>query len=221
MATLKLNSYELFTQSENNKPEFGAGVPAGCMLNIESAWFNNQLSYNTADGTGFSSVNGSPISSAGFSVVPSLTYVTLTAKQSNSRYYLNFTGNISTSTESNLGDWIGGFGFLVDTNGGTSWQHVGAGVNVNQPSNVKYFLSRASATGGGNDSYYSMQLAGSFLYTSNVTSGNNIRFAIEYFHYDNGYHEYLYINRTHVNPQSIQPYSGGLATTFTVMEIAA
>jgi len=34
MATLKLNSYELFTQSENNKPEFGAGVPAGCMLQV-------------------------------------------------------------------------------------------------------------------------------------------------------------------------------------------
>jgi hypothetical protein len=221
MATLKLNSYELFTQSENNKPEFGTGVPTGCMLNIESAWFNNQLSYNTADGTGFSSADGSPISSGGFSVVPSLTYVTLTAKQSNSKYYLNFTGNMSTSTEASLGDWIGAFGFLVDTNGGTSWQHVGAGVNGSHPSNVKYFLSRASATGGGNDSYYTMQLAGSFLYTSNVTSGNNIRFAIEYFHYDNSSHEYLYINRTPTNSTGIQPYKGGLATTFTVMEIAA
>jgi len=36
MATLKLNSYELFTQSENNKPEFGTGVPAGCMLQVKS-----------------------------------------------------------------------------------------------------------------------------------------------------------------------------------------
>jgi hypothetical protein len=34
MATLKLNSYELFTQSENNKPEFGAGVPSGSMCNV-------------------------------------------------------------------------------------------------------------------------------------------------------------------------------------------
>ena len=36
MATLKLNSYELFTQSENNRPEFGTGVPAGCMLQVKS-----------------------------------------------------------------------------------------------------------------------------------------------------------------------------------------
>ena len=35
MATLKLNSYELFTQSENNRPEFGAGVPAGCILQVK------------------------------------------------------------------------------------------------------------------------------------------------------------------------------------------
>ena len=34
MATLKLNSYELFTQSENNRPEFGAGVPIGGVVNI-------------------------------------------------------------------------------------------------------------------------------------------------------------------------------------------
>ena len=40
MATLKLNSYELFTQSENNKPEFGAGVPSGSIIKA-SAIVNN------------------------------------------------------------------------------------------------------------------------------------------------------------------------------------
>ena len=112
MAILKLNSHEVLTQSGDNRPEFGASVPAGCMLNIESAWFNNQLTYDTADGSGISGT---------FSVIPSLTYVTMTAKQSNSKYWLNFTGNMSTTSDSNAGDWIGGFGFVVAPAGDTTW----------------------------------------------------------------------------------------------------
>ena len=42
MATLKLNSYELFTQSENNKPEFGAGGPTGCTLQVKSTTKTDQ-----------------------------------------------------------------------------------------------------------------------------------------------------------------------------------
>jgi len=41
MATLKLNSYELFTQSENNKPEFGAGVPSGTILQVQHTQFDS------------------------------------------------------------------------------------------------------------------------------------------------------------------------------------
>jgi len=49
MATLKLNSYELFTQSENNRPEFGTGVPAGCILQVKQGLktdsFSTDLGY--------------------------------------------------------------------------------------------------------------------------------------------------------------------------------
>ena len=41
MATLKLNSYELFTQSENNKPEFGTGVPSGTILQVQHTQFDS------------------------------------------------------------------------------------------------------------------------------------------------------------------------------------
>lgn len=217
MAILKLNSHEVLTQSGDNRPEFGASVPAGCMLNIESAWFNNQLTYDTADGSGHAIITAS----SGFSVIPSLTYVTMTAKQSNSKYWLNFTGNMSTTSDGTAGDWIGGFGFVVAPAGDTTWQHIGAGVNASYPNNIKYFTSRASVTGGGNDSFYMMQLAGNFLYYSGVSAGSTIRFAIEYFHYDNSSHNNLLINRTSINQQSNNPYDGGAATTFTVMEIAA
>lgn len=221
MANLKLNSHEVLTQSGDNRPEFGASVPAGCMLNIESAWFNTRLEYDVADGTGFSYANGSPITSAGFSVVPSQTYVTMTAKQSNSKYWLNFTGNATTTHDSSLGDEILGFGFLFASDGGTNWQHIGAGTTTNQPGNVKYFSTRLSATGGGNDSYYVVPLAGNYLFKSSVIAGNTIRFAIEYFHYDNSNHTKLLINRNNAGNEDGQPYSGGFATTFTVMEIAA
>jgi len=40
MATLKLNSYELFTQSENNGPMIGTGFPAGVPIQFQLQTFN-------------------------------------------------------------------------------------------------------------------------------------------------------------------------------------
>ena len=42
MAKLKLNSYELFSQSSNNRPEFGAGGPTGCTLQVKSTTKTDQ-----------------------------------------------------------------------------------------------------------------------------------------------------------------------------------
>jgi len=64
MATLKLNSYELFTQSENNKPEFGAGVPAGCIIQVKEQIRTSHLDLVEADGyVDLVSVNITPVSS--------------------------------------------------------------------------------------------------------------------------------------------------------------
>ena len=39
MATLKLNSYELFSQSSNNRPVYGSGVPAGTIVQVQHTQF--------------------------------------------------------------------------------------------------------------------------------------------------------------------------------------
>ena len=40
MAILKLNSHEVITQSGDNRPEFGASVPAGCVLQVKHNYFS-------------------------------------------------------------------------------------------------------------------------------------------------------------------------------------
>lgn len=57
MATLKLNSYELFTQSENNKPEFGAGVPSGMPIQIVTNHIRSSETYNNTVDAGTASTN--------------------------------------------------------------------------------------------------------------------------------------------------------------------
>ena len=95
--------------------------------------------------------------------------------------------------------------------------------------NVKYFSSRSSPfydndTVGG-DGYWKQAIGGNYLYTSSVNAGTTLRFAIEYFHYDNSYHESMMINRSNSGGSSSsggnRAYQGSNATTLTVMEIKA
>jgi hypothetical protein len=195
----------------------GQIVYPGMPLQVQNTNFNTHLSYGSADGTGVATgVTG------GFSVIPSNIYVNVTAVRSNSKYFCMFDGNSSTSADSTLGDWIGGFGFVVDPAGGTSWTQFASGTNTSNTNNIKFFSARADASGAGNDTWWSMQLCGNAMYTSTAAAGATLRFAIEYFHYDYTTHETLYINRRSTSSAQAgnASYQGGLATSLTVWEIA-
>jgi hypothetical protein len=191
-------------------------MPTGTTLQTVSTNFTDILSISSSDSTGVATgvTNG-------FSFVPSQSYVNITAKKSNSKYLIQFDGNASASTETSYGDWIVAWGFIVDPAGGTSWTQIGSGTNVSNSNNVKFYASRADASGGGNDGWHSMQLCGNYLYTSTVSAGTTLRFAIEYFHYDASAHETMYINRrTSDSGGGNAAYQGGMATTISVQEIA-
>ena len=194
----------------------GSIIATGSPIQVQSTNNNTHLSYGTGDGTGVAT------GITDFSVVPSEFYVNITALRANSKYLCIFDGNVSASTNVTLGDGINGFGFLVDPAGGTSWTQFASGLNSSNADNIKFFISRLSATGGGNDSYFSLALNGNAMYTSSAAAGATLRFAIEYFHYDNSNHQTMYINR---RPNSgaqagNSVFQGGLATTLTVWEIA-
>ena len=193
----------------------GQIVYPGMPLQIQNTNFTDHLSYGSSDSTGAATgvTNG-------FSVIPSNIYVNVTAVRANSKYFCMFDGNMTSSTESSIGDWIGGWGFVVDPAGGTSWTQFGSGTNTTATSNVKFFTSRADASGAGNDNYWSMQCNGNAMYTSTAAAGASLRFAIEYFHYDASNHETLYINRRGGVETGVNVYRGGLASSLTVWEIA-
>ena len=196
----------------------GQIVYPGMPLQIQNTNFTTHLSYGSSDSTGVATgvTNG-------FSVIPSNIYVNVTAVRSNSKYFCMFDGNASTSADSTaLGDWIGGWGFVVDPAGGTSWTQFGSGSNPSNLNNLKFFSARADAAGAGNDTWWSMQLCGNAMYTSTAAAGATLRFAIEYFHYDHAHHETLYINRraNSAAQSGNNAYQGGLATSLTVWEIA-
>jgi len=187
---------------------------AGNILQVVSTNWNDRKVYANGDGSG-------QTLSAGFTVIPSEGYVNITATASNSKYYVIWDTN-SSASGSEQTDWIGGAGLVVDPAGGTSWARIGSGQNAGQGANVKYFSSRAwpSATLT-NDSFWVMQSHGSYLYTSSVSAGNTLRFAVEYFHYDNAGHPELLINRNPNNSTGSNVYDGGFASTITVMEVAS
>ena len=190
-------------------------LPTGTVLQVKSTNFNNALTYGSSDSTGVATnvTNG-------FSVIPSQIYVNITATKANSKFLIQFDGNASSSNDTLYGDWIIGWGFVVDPAGGTSWTQIGHGTNTTNANNVKFFSSRADASGGGNDAWHAMQLAGSYLYSSTVSAGTTLRFAIEYFHYDNASHETLRINNRSAGLAGNEVYTGGMATTLSVTEIA-
>jgi hypothetical protein len=116
---------------------------------------------------------------------------------------------------------IGGWGFVVDPAGGTSWSQIGHGTNTSNANNVKFYVSRAGASGTGNDAWHSMQLSGNYLYTSTTSAGATLRFAIEYFHYNHSSHATLRINNRSAGLAGDYVYMGGMATTLSVTEIAS
>ena len=198
---------------------------SGEIIQTISNTFNNEFTFSSADGSGQATnlTNG-------FSVIPSVTYVNVTAKGNNSKYLIIFQGNVSTKTGNgnSQSDGINGFGFVWDPAGGTSFTGISGSANNANSTNTKFFQARASTylVPGGGDSYWKMLLSGSTVYTSSKAVGSSLRFAIEYFHYDNTSHDTMYINRAESNNQSAsgagnQAYSGGNASNVTVMEIAA
>ena len=196
----------------------GDGSAYNPIVQVVSNNFSTQLAYNASDGSG-QSFSGT------FSIIPSQTYVNITSKLSNSKFLIIFNGNLSTTADGSIADWIGGYGFVVDPAGGTNWTRIGSGLQggSSNPNNKKFFLSRASPNAStGNDAYYVMPAASNYLYTSTVGAGTTLRFAVEYFHYYGGSHTYLLINRTSTNDLSnAYSYTGGLATSITIMELIA
>ena len=154
----------------------------------------------------------------------------VTAKGNNSKYLIVFQGNVATQTgnSNSQSDGINGFGFVWDPAGGTSFSGISGSANNSNSTNTKFFQGRASTTlaAGAGDNYWKMILSGSTVYTSSKAAGSSLRFAIEYFHYDNNNHDEMYINRAESSNQTAagagnNAYSSGNASNVTVMEIAA
>ena len=197
----------------------------GEVIQTISNTFNTEYSFASGDSSGqaTSLTNG-------FSVIPTATYLNVTAKRNNSKYLVTFQGNVSTKTgdANSQSDGINGFGFVLDPAGGTSFTGISGSANNANSTNTKFFQSRASTTlaAGAGDTYWKMLISGSTIYTSTKTAGSSLRFAIEYFHYDNTNHDTMYINRAESSNQTASgagnnAYSGGNASNVTVMEIAA
>jgi len=197
---------------------------AGEIIQTISNTFNNEYTYGTGDGSGQATNL-----SHGFSVIPSATYVNVTAKGTNSKYLVIFQGNVATErgTGSSQSDGINGFGFVWDPAGGTSFTGISGSANNANSTNTKFFQGRADTqtTVGAGDNYWKMILSGSTVYASSKAAGSSLRFAIEYFHYDNDSHPTMYINRAESSNQTAagagnNAYSSGNASNVTVMEIA-
>jgi hypothetical protein len=60
MAILKLNSHEVLTQSGDNRPEFGAGVPSGTILQVVSQSSTTAIPDNTGTYVDFLIANITP-----------------------------------------------------------------------------------------------------------------------------------------------------------------
>jgi len=97
MATLKLNSYELFTQSENNKPEFGTGVPSGTVLQVRT---DLKTIGNTGDDA---DIQSTPITATTFATGYTTNSLSITPYFSTSKILLMFNGMIEHSNATNQG----------------------------------------------------------------------------------------------------------------------
>ena len=112
-------------------------LPTGTALQTVSTNFNDIISIGSSDSTGVATgLTG------GFSFMPDESYVNITAKKANSKYLVQFDGNASASNDTTYGDWIGGWGFVVDPAGGTSWTQIGSGTNRLVTSIILNFILR-------------------------------------------------------------------------------
>jgi hypothetical protein len=201
-----------------------ANMPSGSIIQVQSTNWNTVLNFSAANGTG-QNLGG------GWSVIPTNNYVNITTSIANSKLMVMFDGNMApynpTGSNTNYSDWIGGWGFVADPAGGTTWSRVGSGQNTGYPNNVKFFSSRATTYQGiaGTDAYWIATCNGNYLYSPAVASGTTVRLAIEYFHYSaSPAHGNLLINANAAGSGGLSSggdaYNGGFATTLTVFEVA-
>lgn len=196
-------------------------MPSGSVIQVQSTNWNTPVSYTSASGTG-QTLGG------GFSVIPTNNFVNITTKVANSKLMFAFDGNMAAyqAGSPNYSDWIGGWGFVADPAGGTSWSRIGSGQNTGYPNNVKFFSSRATTYQGigGGDAYWIATCNGNYIYSPSVAAGTTVRVAVEYFTYAGSSHGTLVINTNATNSGNLNNggdvYQGGFATTLTVFEIA-
>ena len=91
MAILKLNSYELFTQSGDNRPEFGAGVPSGTVLQVRTDLKTIGSSGSDAD------IQSTSITATTFATGYTTNSLSITPYFSTSKILLLFNGMIQHS----------------------------------------------------------------------------------------------------------------------------
>lgn len=198
-----------------------SALPSGSIIQVQSTNWNTPLTYTSASG-------GGQTLTGGFSVIPTNNFVNITTSVANSKLMIMFDGNMApfSASSPNYSDWIGGWGFVADPAGGTTWSRIGSGQNIGYPNNVKFFSSRATTYQGvaGADAYWAMSCNGSYLYSPAVSAGTTVRLAIEYFTYAGASHGTLVINSNGVNSGNLNNggdvYQGGFATTLTVFEVA-
>ena len=181
---------------------WGKGLPEGTVLQVKNKYITDTHTTSTAD------------------FVWDDTYLDVIAKANNSKYLVIFSGNGTPDNGANEGDGIEGFGFAVDPAGGTSWTYFGGGTNTTNTTNTKFFTTRFDQSGGSinRDAYYHVLFSGIGEYTSSVNAGTTLRFGIRYFHYSSGNHPDIKINENG-DPSGTDPYSGNLATSYSVFEI--
>ena len=166
MATLKLNSFELFSQSSNNRPVYGSGVPAGTVV---QQVIKNQL---IGDGT---------MNNADEYVGNTLTYTSvffnlnITTKLANSRIHL-FAQSPYVYCQSGTG---GEFWFNRSTDN----------VDVNRPGGDGTGYNEYDSNGGGGIRTFTA------YDTPNVAAGTVLNYVIKYRRYSGSNSAYLIFDR--------------------------
>ena len=150
MATLKLNSYELFSQSSTNRPEYGSGAPAGTV--VQQVIKNQQIGNGT-------------LGNAHELVGNSLTYTSvffnlnITTKLANSRIHL-FAQSPYVYIQSGT---TGEFWFNRSTDN----------IDINRPGDGKGYIEYSSGGGGGIRTFTAYD-------TPNVAAGIVLNYVMKY-----------------------------------------
>jgi hypothetical protein len=193
MATLKLNSYEIFTQSENNRPEFGAGVPSGMLMNVVQSVKRdtqqvggNSSTYESSEEITGLSVTITPKLQVSNFLITVVIHVGASGGQEGLHFRLFKNGSVISGAQGDTSN--------SGTNKDRNFLHIGA----HYTSNEMY-----PATG---------------LYLDNNTGVSPITYSIRAKGYTTSYPGW--INRAEVEQNDNTSYSRPIST-ITVMEIAA